>query len=94
GRPDGATSVDPCDPNWPDDGDLAVDFDDVELDTPQVAEVLDRMRTVRASGRAAWALNLPESIRDRVRTLGRSDELPMRPMSGPRLPAVLSELWS
>lgn len=94
GRPDDSVVVTPFEPEWPAAGDVAVDFDVAEFSTFELTAVLDRMRSVRRRGQAIHALNVAKEVRRSVDALGRSDELPMKPMAGPQLPAVLSELWS
>lgn len=94
GRPDlDVVVVAPGQP-WPDADEFAVDFDGIELLPGQFGECIDRAGAVRAAGRCVHFLNVPESLLSWASDQGRADDMPMRAAVGPRLPAVLADLWS
>ena len=94
GRPDRETPVvRPADP-WPDNPVIAVDFDGTELTPREFATCLDRAGSFVARGGTVQFLNLPDALRALASDWGRSHELPMREKIGPRLPEVLTDLWS
>ncbi len=94
GRP--ATEVSPIAPGepWPARGDCAIDFDRSPVTPAAFLDLLDRCAAVARAGRTVHFLNVPPHLRLHAEVLGRSADLPKRTRVGPRLPAVLSELWS
>ena len=95
GRPDGiAATVAPSDDWESATGPVAIDFDREECHPAAFLALLDRVAASRQSGRDVCLLNVPHSLRLCVEALGRSSALPKRPVSGPCLPEVLSQLWS
>ncbi len=95
GRPDGVrATLGPSD-QWPNGSEpVAVDFHDTPCSPDAFCVLLDRVSAARASGREVWLLNVPNHLRLFVDALGRTEELPKRSMAGPRLPDVLTQLWS
>ncbi len=55
---------------------------------------LDRAADRRARGQGVHFLNVPRSLLSWTSDQGREAELPMRAAVGPRIPAVLADLWS
>ncbi|MCA8948705.1 MAG: response regulator [Planctomycetes bacterium] len=98
GRPDPSLPVCEPDDRWPDARELAIDFSPFASagDTagPRFARCLDRAALLRADGRIVHFLNVPDALLSWTSDQGRDADLPMRAAVGPRLPAVLADLWS
>lgn len=101
GRPDPGIPVAAPAGAWPDAPEFAVDFaatPDPAIATPRSAALfqrcLDRAVEARGRGRTVHFLNVPDSLLSWASDQGRGDDMPMRAMVGPRLPAVLADLWS
>ena len=95
GRPEGiARTIGPEDP-WPDPPEpVAVDLHLAPAPCPQrFLRCVEKANTALVAGREVHLLNVPSHLRFFVEALGRGDQLPKRPLSGPRLPEVLAELW-
>lgn len=93
GRPDPSLPV--CRPEdaWPAGPEFAVDFAAGSPITA-FARCLDRAAALRAAGRTVHFLNVPDPLLSWTSDQGRDADLPMRAAVGPRLPAVLADLWS
>jgi hypothetical protein len=94
GRPDPGLPVFAPADAWPVDGEFAVDFDGTDIAPPRFAGCLERARRCREAGATVHFLNVPEPLRIWASVSGRSGDLPMRAKPGPRLPAILVDLWS
>ncbi|MCR9244992.1 MAG: response regulator [bacterium] len=97
GRPEVTTVVVEPKGKWPRIPEFAVDFDPAlgpELSIVEFEDCLGQLGEARAEGSVVHFLNVPESLVSWTSDQGRSDELPMRTAVGPRLPAVLADLWS
>lgn len=93
GRPDlGVPVVAPA-AAWPAHGEFAVDFDGWPIDPAAFAGCLDRAAAGRRAGVRVHFLNIPEPLQSWVASQGRAHDMPMRDPVGPRLPAVLADLW-
>ena len=79
---------------WPEVAEYAVDFDDTGVTGPAFGACLDRYLEQRRRGRTVHFLNVPDSLLSWATDQGRTDDMPMRSAGGPRLPAVLADLWS
>jgi len=94
GRPDaGMPVVAPGEP-WPARGEFAVDFHDVDPAAVDFGSCLDRAVDCRDRGVRVHFLNVPDSLLSQASCQGRAHDMPMRDAVGPRLPAVLQDLWS
>ena len=94
GRPDaGLPVVRPTEP-WPEAAEFAVDFDATGITSAEFGACLDRARVRRARGSTVHFLNVPEPLRFWATGHGRAHDMPMQEPVGPRLPAVLADLWS
>jgi CheY-like chemotaxis protein len=94
GRPDAAVPVVRAGEDWPDVPLLAVDFHDTTLQGDEFLAMLDCAIAWRGEGRQITFLNVSPSLLAVAEGSGRALDLPMRMAIGPRLPAVLTELWS
>jgi CheY-like chemotaxis protein len=95
GRPDDGAAVVGWSEPWPPVGDFAVDFGRGDAPEPRAfLRYLDRAAAAARTGRQLWFLNLPAHLRLYAEVSGRGVDLPKRTRVGPRLPEVLSELWS
>lgn len=94
GRPDRETPVVRPADAWPDNPTIAVDFDGIGLEPREFATCLERAAAFEVRGGTVQFLNLPDALRALASDWGRSHELPMREKIGPRLPEVLTDLWS
>lgn len=79
---------------WPAVREFAVDCDGGEVTTAAFLAGLERRAQRVAAGAVVHFLNVPEALRSLATSQGRSLDLPMRAKPGPRLPAVLADLWS
>ncbi len=94
GLPDGVSRVIKPGEPWPCAAEpLAVDFHDMDCSPAEFVELVDAATDARAQGRDVYLLNVPSHLNFFLEALGRGDELPKRPMSGPRMPEELCELW-
>jgi CheY-like chemotaxis protein len=89
-RPDDLPVVGPAD-SWPELGDFGLDFDRAVPSPQAFLALLDRAAAER---RTVRFLNVPPYLRLWAEVSGRGVDLPKRTPVGPRLPAVLSDLWS
>lgn len=94
GRPELTMLV--CRPGdaWPEAGEFAVDLHAVPHDESSFAGCLDRAVACQSRGGRVHFLNVPEPMQIWATSQGRAHDMPMREKVGPRLPAVLAELWS
>lgn len=94
GRPDGVCVIGAA-ADWPDTAALAVDFDRGEPSSPDhFAALLQQASAARAAGRTVHFLNVPAHLRFFAEVSGRDHDMPKRTSPGPRLAAVLVDLWS
>jgi CheY-like chemotaxis protein len=94
GRPDPALPVVRAGEPWPDVPLLAVDFDGTDLQGDEFLAILECASARRRAGRQVCFLNLSPALIAVAEGSGRAGDLPMSMPIGPRLPAVLAELWS
>ena len=94
GRPDHATPVVGPDEPCPAQAEFAVDFHGASTAPETFAVWLDRAVARRSQGGRVHFLNLPEALQFWAISQGRAHDMPMREKVGPRLPAVLADLWS
>ncbi|MCA8974168.1 MAG: response regulator [Planctomycetes bacterium] len=94
GRPAADMPVVRPDDRWPLVPQFAVDLHGTGLSVRGFEACLDRAREHRAQGRSVHLLNVPDSLLSWASDQGRADDMPMRAAVGPRLPAVLADLWS
>ena len=94
GRPEaGMPVVAPAEP-WPEHGAFAVDFHGVDPAAVDFGRCLDRAVECRGRGVLVHFLNVPDALLSWASCQGRAHDMPMRAKVGPRLPAVLQDLWS
>lgn len=81
---------------WPEkDGALVIDLDKTPaLDAEEFDSLLARAAKAQRGGRHVTLLNVPSALRLYAETSTAGRELSMRQRPGPRIPAVLCELWS
>lgn len=94
GRPDTDVPVFRPDARWPAAGEFAVDFQAAGVAPEQFGACLDRAAAATAGGARVHFLNIPAPLLSWASDQGRTDDMPMRAAVGPRLPAVLADLWS
>ncbi|MFO1076863.1 MAG: response regulator [Planctomycetota bacterium] len=94
GRPDPTMPVAGPDGRWPDAAEFAVDFHDTAVSPAAFAACLDRAVAERGRGRTVHFLNVPAALLSWATDQGRTHDMPMKAPVGPRLPAVLADLWS
>lgn len=94
GRPDPQLPVVPAGAPWPDAAEFCVDYDAVAAGVERLCGDLERASRRRALGCIVHFLNVRPALRCAVADSGRGGGLPMKEPIGPRLPAVLGELWS
>lgn len=93
-RPDGAT-VTAALGDWPQAAVLAVDFaSGPPVTVADLPGLLQRAAERRAAGGTVHLLNVPEHLRFFAEVSAAGLELPKRTTPGPRLAAVLVDLWS
>jgi CheY-like chemotaxis protein len=94
GRPDDVAAIGPGEP-WPQgDAPLAIDFDRGTCSPQAFLPLLERCAQSARAGREVHLLNMPGHLRLLAEILDGAPVLPKRAPSGPRLPEVLTELWS
>lgn len=93
GRPD--PSMPSCGPEvaWPDDAEFAVDFHGTGLSRERFAACLDRILDRTRRGQRVHLLNVPPAFAAMASDWGKANDMPMKEPVGPRLPAVLVDLW-
>ena len=79
--------------DWPDGG-CRIDFDGVETKPAQFLELLDRLARRPGELGPVHLCNVPPRLRLLAEASGRAAWMPMREPVAPRLPAVLTALWS
>lgn len=94
GRPDPTLPVVAPAAGWPDAPEFAVDFHGAELAPPAFGACIERATAARARGRTVHFLNVPASLLSWATSHGKAHDMPMKATVGPRLPAVLADLWS
>lgn len=92
-RPDSAMVTKPG-ASWPATGDVAVDFDGAVVTPADFDLLLRAVVEARAAGRAVHFLNVPPHLRFLAEVSGTGHDMPKRTAPGPRLAAVLADLWS
>ncbi|MBX3465245.1 MAG: response regulator [Planctomycetes bacterium] len=94
GRPDPAVPLVRADAAWPEASELAVDCGAADLSRERFAAVLQRAQAWLDEGRRVHFLDVPPAFADLASDWERAHGVPMRDPVGPRLPAVLVDLWS
>ncbi len=94
GRPDLGLEVRGVHESWPATGEFVVDFHGAPADPVLFADCLDRAVAVRSRGGMVHFLNAPAALHSWASDQGRAHDMPMKARVGPRLPAVLADLWS
>lgn len=96
GRPDTVATVIGTAERWPTAvEEFAIDCSrGPALTADRLRSWLPRIAAARRRGRTIWLLNLPSALRAASAGFGTADDMPKRATPGPRLPAVLVELWS
>ena len=94
GRPDAGLPVVGPVASWPVRGEFAVDFHGTDTATVDFGRCLDRAAECGRRGVRVHFLNVPDSLHSWASGQGRAHDMPMRDKVGPRLPAVLQDLWS
>lgn len=94
GRPDPAMPRVAHDASWPEVDELAVDFGCAHV-TRERFEACLRLAAARlAAGRRVHFLDVPPAFASLASDWETAHGVPMRDPVGPRLPAVLADLWS
>jgi len=94
GRPDITTPVLGPDADWPPSEKFAIDLHGARLGADGFARLLDGAARCQSRGGRVHFLNMPEAMQSWAISQGRAHDMPMREKVGPRLPAVLADLWS
>lgn len=94
GRPHTGIPTAAPDGEWPGSAELAVDFHGTEPSPAAFAACLERVRQRATRGHRVHLLNIPESLRATASDWEKANDMPMKEPVGPRLPAVLVDLWS
>lgn len=94
GRPDPGLPVVRPGVVWPAVAEFAVDFHGIETIPSLFGNCLDRLVDARRRGARVHFLNVPDSLHFWASSQGKAHDMPMREKVGPRLPAVLADLWS
>jgi len=79
---------------WPEFAEFAVDFHGIDPIPSLFGHCLDRVIAARRRGARVHFLNVPDSLHFWATSHGKAHDMPMREKVGPRLPAVLADLWS
>jgi CheY-like chemotaxis protein len=94
GRPDGIEhTVSPAGAWPPVPAPIAIDFDGHACAPTAFLDLVRRARDSREAGRTVEFLNVPSHLRFLLEVSAQAHDLPMRAMSGPRIPEVLADLW-
>lgn len=94
GRPDPSLPLVDPDASWPQVPELAVDFRGKHLSEERFRACLQLATTFRQQGRRVHFLDIPPAFASLASDWERAHGVPMRDPPGPRLPAVLTDLWS
>lgn len=94
GRPDCSIPAVAPGGAWPDDGEFAVDFARGQLSAEHFAACLERIRQQVGRGQRVHLCNIPPSFAAVASNWEKTNDMPMKEPVGPRLPAVLVDLWS
>lgn len=94
GRPEPTLPVATPSGRWPDANEFAVDFHGTDLAPAAFGACIDRATAERSRGRTVHFLNVPEALLFWATSHGKAHDMPMKAPVGPRLPAVLADLWS
>ena len=94
GRPDTSIPVVGAQARWPDCQELAVDFHEAAVGVGAFTLCLERASARLSAGRRVHFLNIPESLASLASDWEKANGMPMKEKVGPRLPAVLVDLWS
>ncbi len=94
GRPDPGMPVRRLVDEWPDAGEFAVDCDGTGVTAAALEPFLRRADDRLRSGQRVHFLNIPDCCREVASDWEKAHDMPMKATVGPRLPAVLVDLWS
>jgi CheY-like chemotaxis protein len=94
GRPDPSLPVVAPDARWPDVDELAVAFGSASITAERFAACLRLASARLAEGRRVHFLDIPAAFASLASDWETAHGVPMRDPVGPRLPAVLADLWS
>ncbi|MBP8300888.1 MAG: response regulator [Planctomycetes bacterium] len=94
GRPDPGLPVVRPGVVWPAAAEFAVDFHGTDAIPSLFGNCLERLVEARRRGARVYFLNVPDSLHFWASSQGKAHDMPMREKVGPRLPAVLADLWS
>jgi CheY-like chemotaxis protein len=94
GRPDPAVPAVAPMADWPPLREFAVDFGLADVDAGQFLGCLDRAAELRRAGVRVHFLNVPPGLVAGTEVSGRGHDMPKKERVGPRLPALLADLWS
>jgi len=94
GRPDPGMRVCRLVDEWPDAAEFAVDCDGTGVTAAAFEPFLRRAHDRLQNGRRVHFLNVPDCCREVASDWEKAHDMPMKAAVGPRLPAVLVDLWS
>lgn len=94
GRPDPSLPVVVPGASWPETPELAVDFRGASISSAQFAACLQLASERLQQGRRVHFLDIPAAFASLASDWETAHGVPMRDPVGPRLPAVLADLWS
>lgn len=94
GRPDPSMPRVAYDAAWPDVEELAVDFGGADVPRERFVACLQLAAARLAAGRRVHFLDVPPAFASLASDWETAHGVPMRDPVGPRLPALLADLWS
>ncbi len=94
GRPDPSLPIVGPDASWPDVPELAVDFRGSDISRDRFLACLQLASARLHEGRRVHFLDIPAAFASLASDWETAHGVPMRDPVGPRLPAVLADLWS
>lgn len=94
GRPDPSLPVVDPEASWPSVAEFAVDFRGSTISEQRFRACLQLASTQLQQGRRVHFLDIPPAFASLASDWEREHGVPMRDPVGPRLPAILADLWS
>jgi CheY-like chemotaxis protein len=94
GRPDASVPTVAPMACWPAAREFAVDFALADVGAAQFLGCLDRAAALQRAGTRVHFLNVPPPLLAFAEVSGRGHDMPKKERVGPRLPALLADLWS